>query len=97
MNIIGQFDSDQEVMLHEAGFRPCYVRDLVEGDTIAIDHRLNREAPTEMVVTSLWKSPSDGGNVISHWIGVLSNGHMTHCSYGAAFPVWRDAKPGAPS
>lgn len=89
MNIGGQFDSEQEVMLNEAGFKPCFVRDLVEGDTIAIDHRLNRDAPTEMVVTGLWRSDGGGGFVLSHWIGVLSDGRMTHCTYGAAFPVWR--------
>ena len=95
MNIAGNFDNVQQEMLHEAGFRPCYVKDLNEGDTIAIDHALNREAPTEMVVTSMWKSDGGGGNVISHWIGVLSNGCMTHCSYGAAFPVWRTTGAGA--
>ena len=95
MNIAGNFDSEQQEMLHEAGFRPCYVKDVVEGDTIAIDHALNREAPTEMVVTSLWKSHGGGDNVISHWIGVLGNGRMTHCSYGAAFPAWRHEKASA--
>lgn len=92
MNIAGQFAPEQELMLNEAGFQPCYIRDVVEGDTIAIDHRLNRDAPTEMVVTSLWTSHGGGDLVISHWIGVLGNGHMTHCSYGAAYPVWRLVK-----
>lgn len=95
MNIAGNFDSEAQTMLHEAGFQPCWVRDLVEGDTIAIDHALNREAPTEMAVTSLWKSHGGGDNVISHWVGVLANGQMTHCSYGAAFPVWRLVEAGA--
>jgi hypothetical protein len=95
MNIAGNFENAQQEMLHEAGFQPCYVRDLGEGDTIAIDHAINRDAPTEMVVTSLWKTPGGEGNVISHWIGVLSNGRMTHCSYGSAFPVWRHVKAGA--
>lgn len=92
MNIAGNFESEQQEMLHEAGFVPCYVKDLSEGDTIAIDHAINRDAPTEMVVTSLWLSPSGGGNVISHWIGLLSSGRGVHCSYGAAYPVYRQVQ-----
>jgi hypothetical protein len=92
MNIAGGFDSAQEEMLHEAGFEPCYIRDLNNGDTIAIDHRLNRDAPTEMVVEALWTSDGGPGNVLSHWVGVLTTGRKVHCTYGAAFPVWRVAQ-----
>lgn len=91
MNIGGNFDNQQQEMLTEAGFEPCYVKDLRQQDTIAIDHAINREAPTEMVVTNLWYADGGGSNVISHWIGVLPSGRKVHCAYGAAFPVWRTA------
>lgn len=91
MNIAGNFDTEQQEMLHEAGFAPCFVKDLNEGDTIAIDHSINRDAPTEMVITNLWSTAGGGSLIIRHWIGVLTNGRGVHCSYGAVFPVYRQA------
>jgi hypothetical protein len=71
-------------MLHEAGFEAAFVRDITEGATVMINHRINREALTEMQVRNLRVGiPDDTGNRISTWIGVTSEGFPIHCMYGS--------------
>lgn len=95
MGILGEFTDAQEEMLQEAGFEPCWIKDVTEGDTIAMEHRINREVPTEMVVQSLTKTNAGQGIVLSHWIGVLPSGRKVHCSYGAMYPCWKQTSPKA--
>lgn len=82
------FTAEQHGMLSEAGFEPCYVRDVTEGSVIAINHETNYGTPTEMTVVDLWVT--GGGNllVIAHWIGVLPDGRKVHCAYNESYPCW---------
>lgn len=84
--------TELEQMLHEAGFRPCYVKDIAEGDTITIRRPSFSAPPTEMVVRNLWDVRTSDGNVIRHWIGDLPGGLSVHCTYGHAFECWRKAE-----
>ena len=86
MSGVLDFTDEQQEMLAEAGFEPCYVRNLSEGDSIAISHEANRDRPTEMVVSELW---TGAGGVVRHWIGVLPTGRKVHCGYNESFPCWR--------
>jgi hypothetical protein len=85
------FSDETEAMLAEAGFEPCFVRDLYDGDQIAIRHDIDPEKPTEMTVTELFLpnivSRTGYGDV--QWIGVLPTGRKLHCSYSAKDPMWR--------
>jgi hypothetical protein len=85
------FSDETEAMLAEAGFEPCFVRDLYDGDVIAIRHDIDPEKPTEMTVTELFLPGiivrTGIGDV--QWIGVLTSGRKIHCTYDAKYPMWR--------
>lgn len=85
-------------LIHEAGFVPCYVRDLAEGDVIMADHHLRHGLPTEMTVGPITDSRmsdhhTPGGIPLRHWIGTLPSGLGLHCTFNAAIECWR--KPSA--
>lgn len=82
--------TDQE-MIHEAGFRACFVRDLAEGDTIMIEHHLRQGIPTEMVVGQIHNEHMSDGHQIRKWIGTLPGEMQIHCSYGENIACWRKA------
>ena len=88
------FSDEVEAMLAEAGFEPCFVRDLYDGDVIAIRHDVDAEKPTEMTVTELFLP----GVVVrtgygdAQWIGVLTDGRKIHCTYEAKHPAWRQPR-----
>jgi hypothetical protein len=88
---VTRFSDEVEAMLTEAGFEPCFVRDLYDGDVIAIRHDVDPEKPTEMIVTELFLpnmvTRTGCGDV--QWIGVLPTGRKIHCSYDGREPMWR--------
>lgn len=85
------FSDEVEEMLAEAGFEPCFVRDLYDGDVIQIRRNAADDRPTEMTVTELFAPRSvtlQGWGTIQ-WIGVLPSGRKIHCTYEAEHPMWR--------
>lgn len=86
-----EFSDEVEAMLAEAGFEPCFVRDLYDGDVIQIRRGSNDEIPTEMTVTELFLPGAivRTGYGEAQWIGVLVDGRKVHCSYEGRFPLWR--------
>lgn len=85
------FSDEVELMLNEAGFEPCFVRNLVEGNLIQIQRLPGDEKPTEMVVTDLFLSGTARRMNIgeAQWIGKLTDGRKIHCTYDVKIPVWR--------
>jgi len=69
-------------MLAEAGFEPCWIKDLANDDVISIEHVGKL---TEMTVTQLWQFSV----VTKKWIGVLTDGRKIHCSYATDYECWR--------
>lgn len=71
--------------LHEAGFTPCYIDDLREGDFIAIGHPSEPTGgPMKMTVGRI----IDEGH-IRKWIGELPDGMKLHCVYANGNDCWR--------
>lgn len=72
------------------GFEPCFVRELVDGDTIAVEHPV-KPGLTEMTVNRIYRSASTIRSEMddAQWIGTLTNGQQVHCSYRQYTPVWR--------
>lgn len=70
------------LMIHNAGFEPCLVQDLAEGDVILIDHALNRNytsdvssrnrMPTEMTVSNLRSASHPDHDEDGRVIGVFA-------------------------
>lgn len=89
-----RFSDEVEAMLADAGFEPCFVRDLFDGDVIAIRHDVDPEKPTEMTVTQLFLP----GVVVrtgygkAQWIGVLTSDRKVHCSFDGKDPAWRQPR-----
>lgn len=88
------FTDEVEAMLADAGFEPCFVRDLFDGDVIAIRHEIDPEKPTEMTVTELFLPGAvvRTGYGDAQWIGVLTAGRKVHCTYEAKYPLWRQPR-----
>lgn len=88
------FSDEVEQMLADAGFEPCFVRDLYDGDVIQVRRGVDDVAPTEMTITELFLP----GVVVrtgygeAQWIGVLPDGRKVHCTYEAKHPVWRQPR-----
>lgn len=90
-----RFSDETEAMLTEAGFEPCFVRDLYDGDVIAIAHDVDPERPTEMTVTELFLPGVvvRTGHGDAQWIGVLTSGRKVHCTFEGKHPAWRQPRP----
>lgn len=90
------YDSAVQNMLAEAGFEPCFARDLVDGDEIAIRHETDPDSPTLMTITEFFRPGYVARTGIGHtqWIGVLpATGRKVHCDYRMEDPVWRQPRP----
>jgi hypothetical protein len=96
---------DELLMLQSAGYVPCLVKDLRDGDTVMIDHSVDREygegskpqMPTEMTVSGMESDTiNDDGSprVLLSWVGTLTrNGLKVHCRYHNRYECWKLAQP----
>ncbi|MFC5268489.1 hypothetical protein ACFPJ1_40825 [Kribbella qitaiheensis] len=92
---VTRFSDEVETMLAGAGFEPCFVRDLYDGDVIAIRRGTDDETPTEMTVTELFLPGAvvRTGYGDAQWIGVLAtDGRKIHCTYEGKHPAWRQPR-----
>lgn len=88
------FSDEVEQMLADAGFEPCFVRDLFDGDVIQIRRGGDDATPTEMTVTELFLPGAvvRSGFGDAQWIGRLTDGRKVHCTYDAKYPAWRQPR-----
>ncbi len=80
---------DQTAMLQKAGYTPCWVGDLTDGDEIALEHHLKPNQTTIMTVSASHQRPNSGGPDLMRWIGTLPDGVQLHCAYAVTTECWR--------
>lgn len=88
------FSGEVEQMLADAGFEPCFVRDLNERDTIQIRRGADDATPAEMTITELFLpgAARRTGYGDAQWIGVFPDGRKVHCTYDVKHPAWRQPR-----
>lgn len=88
------FSDEVEQMLADAGFEPCFVRELYDGDVIQIQRGAADATPTEMTVTELFLPGAivRTGYGDAQWVGLLTDGRKIHCTYDGRYPLWRQPR-----
>lgn len=86
------FNVEEAQALMEAGFHHAWMRDVEEGDMIAIPpvsrySSLDEHREIQWVYVTRIRDVYPGSNIVRTIIGTTLEGHEVHHSYGDSYPV----------